>query len=317
MDIEVLSRSKYKNGKQPGDDVVLIEADKVIAVFDGSTDPTGVVYNGESSGRIAARAVARTVATLADSGKWEAADCQEIFQILSDRVRQISLDRDIAHPPSTTAAIAVDVGDHYRFLALGDTGIRINGEMTYQHHKVIDSVSMAARVTVYKILSEAIADQDLVELTTRRVIFDGLGEGLAKGHITPAQAEQVIAAAVSAVGLPRQSVRDFLNGGIRTQHLYANNGGPLGYAALNGKMVSGDGITDLLIPKREIGTVEIFSDGYVSIPMNGIRVADWEREFAHVEAVDFHKIGSFPAVKGSTSFDDCDDRTIVSVVFPH
>src|SRR4051812_45203931 len=101
MDIEVLSRSKYKNGKQPGDDVVLIEADKVIAVFDGSTDPTGVVYNGESSGRIAARAVARTVARLADSGELEAADCQEIFQILSDSVQQISLDRDIAHPPST------------------------------------------------------------------------------------------------------------------------------------------------------------------------------------------------------------------------
>jgi hypothetical protein len=57
-------------------------------------------------------------------------------------------------------------------------------------------------------------------------------------------------------------------------------------------------------------SLEIFSDGYLSLPA-GTDVADWEAEFDRVEAADFHKLADYPSVKGSTSTEFSDDRTVV------
>lgn len=67
------------------------------------------------------------------------------------------------------------------------------------------------------------------------------------------------------------------------------------------------------MPKAAANSFEIFTDGYVSIPADGVRVLDWEAEFARVEERDFHKTGAHPAVKGSTSTETCDDRTVISL----
>lgn len=317
MNIEAFSRSKYKTSRKPGDDVILIEPDSLLAVFDGATDPTGAFYDGESSGRIAARSAAQCTSRLAASGELAAASSREIFQALSDSVREVAIERKIAHPPSTTAAIVVNTGKYFRLLALGDTGIRINGEIVYQHHKLIDTVSTTARIAVHKILSERSDINDDVELATRSVIFDGLEAAVVTGRLTAADASKAIAAAVAAAATSPDVVVDFLKGGIRTQFHYANSGGALGYASINGKDIILDGTTDILLPKDQVKSIEIFSDGYVSIPADGIHVDDWEREFSRVEAADFHKTGTFPAVKGSTSFENCDDRTILCALPPH
>ncbi|MGG2474568.1 hypothetical protein ACNVD4_04305, partial [Rhizobium sp. BR5] len=62
MNIASFSQSKYKNAAKPGDDVALIIPGRVLAVFDGATDPTGASYGGLSSGRIAALAAVNAVA---------------------------------------------------------------------------------------------------------------------------------------------------------------------------------------------------------------------------------------------------------------
>lgn len=316
MNIEAFSRSKYKNSTKPGDDVILIEPDTLLAVFDGATDPTGAFYDGESSGRIAARSAAQATARLAASGKLASASSQEIFQVLSDSVRDAAIERHIAHPPSTTAAIVVSTRDHFRLLALGDTGIRINGEVIYQHHKLIDTVSTAARIAVHGILSDRMDNSDEAEMATRKVIFEGLDAAVETGRLTAEDASSAIAAAVSAAATSPEIAATFLKGGIRMQFHYANSTEALGYASINGKEIIVDGITDVLLPKAEVESIEIFSDGYVSIPATGIRVGDWEKEFERVEVVDFHKTGAFPAVKGSTSVESCDDRTILCAILP-
>jgi hypothetical protein len=89
----------------------------------------------------------------------------------------------------------------------------------------------------------------------------------------------------------------------------------LGFASLNGKDMIMDGIADFTLPKSDVQSLEIFSDGYLTQP-SGVRVADWEQEFARVEALDFHKTAAYPAVKGSTTREFCDDRTIVSIFRP-
>ncbi|KAB1115052.1 protein phosphatase 2C domain-containing protein [Neorhizobium galegae] len=316
MNIEAFSHSKYKNGAKPGDDIILIEPDTLLAVFDGATDPTGAFYKGESSGRIAARSAAQCTARLAASGKLVSASSREIFQALSDSVRDAAIECHIAHPPSTTAAIVVSAGDHFRLLALGDTGIRINGETIYQHHKVIDTISTAARIAVYGILSGRVDDSDEAEMATRKVIFDGLDAAVETGSLAAEEASIAIAAAVAAAETATEIAAKFLKGGIRTQFHYANSTQPLGYASINGNNIIGDGMTDVLLHKSDVASIEIFSDGYVSIPASGIKLGDWEKEFERVEAVDFHKTGAFPAVKGSTSVESCDDRTILSAMLP-
>ncbi len=316
MNIEAFSRSKYKSAAKPGDDVILIEPDSVLAVFDGATDPTGAFYDGESSGRIAARSAAQRTAQLALSGQLQTASSREIFQSLSDSVRNAAIERNIAHPPSTTAAIVVRSTEHYRLLALGDTGIRINGKTVYQHHKLIDTVSTAARIAVHGILSGKMGDADEAEMATRKVVFDGLDAAVESARLTGEEAATAIAAAVAAAKTPLDVAAKFLKGGIRTQFHYANSACDMGYASINGKDIITDGVTDILLPKDEVESIEIFSDGYVSIPADGIHASDWEREFERVEAIDFHKTGAFPAVKGSTSFESCDDRTIVCAIPP-
>ncbi|MCQ1571632.1 protein phosphatase 2C domain-containing protein [Neorhizobium galegae] len=316
MNIEAFSRSKYKNSSKPSDDVILIEPDMLLAVFDGATDPTGAFYDGESSGRIAARSAAQCTARLAARRTLASGSSREIFQALSDSVREAAIERSIAHPPSTTAAIVVSTGDQYRLLALGDTGIRINGEVIYQHHKLIDMVSTSARIAVHGILSRRMDNSDEAEMATRKVIFDGLDTAVETGRLTAADASAAIAAAVSAAGTSAEIATKFLKGGIRTQFHFANSTDALGYASINGKDIILEGITDVLLPKDEVKSIEIFSDGYVSIPTDGIHVSDWEKEFERVEVVDFHKTGAFPAVKGSTSFESCDDRTVLCAVLP-
>ncbi len=314
MNIEAFSRSKYKDMGKPGDDVIFIEPDGVLAVFDGATDPTGAFYNGESSGRIAARSAARRAAQLAASGMLLEAPGREIFQALSDSVRDAAIVHSIAHPPSTTAAIVAIAPDHYRLLALGDTGIRLNGKDIYQHHKLIDVVSTAARVAVHGFISRKIADPDIAEMTTRKVIFNGLDAAVSGGQITASEADDAIAAAVSAANVTRDVAGEFLGGGIKTQFHRANAEGPLGFASINGKGIILEGTTDLRIPREQVRSIEIFSDGYVSIPESGVEIADWEREFERAERVDFHKTSAFPAVKGSTSLESCDDRTVISAI---
>ena len=65
-------------------------------------------------------------------------------------------------------------------------------------------------------------------------------------------------------------------------------------------------------PRSAVQSIELFTDGYFSLPSE-IDLATWEAEFQRVEEVDLHKIESFPAIKGSTSSEFSDDRSVVIV----
>jgi hypothetical protein len=313
MNIEIFSHAKYKQSGRTGDDVLLVIPDRVLAVFDGATDPTGATYDGESAGRFAARAAARTIAELALCGKLAALPAGAVFQAMSDAVKAEAERRNAGHPPSTTAAVVYDAGGHYRFLLAGDTGVRINGTTVHQHHKLVDTVSTAARIAVFKRLASRIGSPDEAEMATRSVIFSGLQNAVTHGILSREEAEEAVTSAITAAGLQEapEVVREFLGGGLRVQPRFANRAGHvLGFASLNGSAVIPDGTMDFSLPKSDIQSIEIFSDGYLTQP-GGTRVADWEAEFARVENGDLHKTGAHPAVKGSTSKEFCDDRTVI------
>lgn len=315
MNIASFSQSKYKNAATPGDDVAIILPGRVTAVFDGATDPTGANYDGLSSGRIAALAAANAVAEMSIKGTLQGCEAATLFQTISDILRCEAKRINASHPPSTTLAIVADLGDSFRLLLAGDSGVRLNGTRVLQHSKLIDKVSTSARIHVFKQLFALLGEGDAAEAKTRATIFSGLHAAVKAGIMTMPEAENVVAAAAVTSGLQNDmdAVEDFLMGGIRAQPHYANRlGHVLGYASINGGQVAGEGLVDLTLAKDTITSLEIFSDGYLSLP-TGVDVSDWEAEFARVEAADFHKLDEFPSVKGSTSNEFSDDRTVVSM----
>jgi hypothetical protein len=99
------------------------------------------------------------------------------------------------------------------------------------------------------------------------------------------------------------------------QYGYCNRAGhSLGYAVLDGTHTKGPDVLSLSRPKSAVHSIELFTDGYMSCPA-GTTVRDWEDEFFRVEAQDFHKCGAFAGVKGSTSTQFSDDRSVLTVHF--
>lgn len=316
MNIELFSHSKYKFSGKAGDDTALIIPDLVYAVFDGATDPTGATYQGQSGGRIAARTAAATIAQLASQGALADMPLDDVLQAISDVVLAAARHYGATHPPSTTAAIALDMGEHIRIILAGDTGMRINGTDLYQHHKLIDAVSNSARIAVFKHLATKNQCRDAVEMETRSIIFNGLDWAVQGGSLSNELAQKIAADAARAVGHDNAAeITRFLAGGIRIQPGFANNGETiLGFSSLNGGKVLLDGTLDFTVEKATLKSLEIFSDGYLTQP-EGTTIADWETEFERVEKADFHKIDGYPSVKGSTTSEFCDDRTILSIAF--
>lgn len=314
MQIELFSRSKRRSSDKPGDDIALVLPGLVHAVLDGATDPTGREYDGESSGRLAARSAGQAlVRLLLDEGP--RVGIGRIGAALSHAVAQAAERVAAAHPPSTTLAAAIPCHGELRLVLIGDSGIRVNGERVLQNDKLIDDVSAAARIATRKRLATRIQDTDRLEATGRRISFGGLDAAVADGLLSRPEAEEIVAEAEARfaprLGAHADDLAQFLKGGIRVQPRFANTcSHPFGFASINATPPQGFGITDTLLSFAECRSLEIFSDGYFGLP-DGTHVADWEQRFDEIEAEDPHKTHAFPEVKGSSSTEFSDDRTVL------
>ncbi|GGL76843.1 hypothetical protein [Wenxinia marina] len=313
MRIEVLSVSKYRDGVRVGDDVPLVMPGAVFGVFDGATDPRGTVVDGVGAGRLAALTAAAAMAELAADPAARELPVQDILGRVTEALARRCAPLGLPIPPSTTLAVALDCGADWRFIGLGDTGIRINGDEVIRYEKPIDAVSTRARVAVFHQLATAQRDADEVESAARRAILLGLDLAVAEGVLGEDDARRIIASTVEQTGLQGAPdvVERFLRGGIKTQYVLGNDPrSPLGFDTLNGTApVRGD-FTDLRRPKDRVRSIEIFTDGYPDLPAD-VSAAAWEAAFDRAETEDPHKVGRFATVKGSTSSEFFDDRTVI------
>lgn len=314
MQIEVYSHPKARSGTQHGDDVALIYPGLGFAVLDGATDPGGARYNGQSGGRIAAEAAARMlVSVLTREGN--ALSINRIGDALSAGVAAAAKAVGaVMHPPSTTLAAAIETEGGFRLLVIGDSGIRINGDKLIRPEKPIDQISTKFRLAVRRVLAERVKDTDILEATCRTVITRGLDSAVENAVLTEQEAMQIIgyqmAFSTECAGA-EDDLRAFLRQGLASQPRFANDPGhPLGFASIIGTPPCGFGIVEDFLSFDDFMSLEIFSDGYFDLP-RGTRIADWEARFAEVERLDFAKAGAFPSVKGSTSREFSDDRTVI------
>ena len=219
---------------------------------------------------------------------------------------------DLAIPPSTTVAAVLDCGKSWRFLLLGDTAIRINGAEILCHNKLIDDVSTAARVRIFGLLRPRFQDDDTLEYAARRVIMLGLDTAISDGTLSDMTVRQLLEEVVATTALEDHAatVDRFLRGGIKTQFTFANGTGPLAFDTMNGTDIRLVDIIDETRPKAEVSSVEIFTDGYPVVPTE-VSPDAWEESHARAEQEDYHKIGAYPSVKGSTGTEFFDDRTVL------
>lgn len=313
---EVICIGKDKSGQQLPDDVWVLQAGRLYGVFDGATSPTGARIGGLSSGRFAAwqcAAAAQRYALATPQNAYAAADVlQAMSMALAAALRAEGSEPGNA---ATTAALALDSGEHWHFLLVGDSGVRINGREVVQVRKPVDDIYTAVRVALIRQAHASLAQAgvspgaqalDALEFKTRQEVFTGLEDASAALYAVTQQLQGTLAADALAM-LP-----DLLRLGIRGGQLPFMNrtDHSLGYAVLNGQTVQGPDLLMFSRPRAQVHCLEFFTDGYM-VPGAEASVASWEAAWQEVEVQDPHKTGAWPNIKSSTQGEHWDDRTLV------
>ncbi len=321
MKIESCSTPKCRDLSQPGDDILVVLPQCLYAVFDGATDTSGVVVQGESPGRLAARQAAMAMVRYASQTDHALGSAQDLMRAMNESIARglAAADAETVWA-GTTVAMVEDAGNSLRFMIVGDSGIRINGTELLRMHKDIDLIYTAGRVALLRQLQARGLIGDALEQQTRQLVFKGLAQ--ADPALLSAQDVAQLVAQAQAACAPRlqpdaiDQVPLLLLAGIAGgQYAHCNRvGHSLGYAVLDGTHTQGPDVLSLSRRKSEVHSIELFTDGYLSCP-SGTSVRDWEDEFFRVKAEDFHKCGTFAGVKGSTSTQFSDDRTVLTVHF--
>ena len=314
MKISSLEVSKYRNLLREGDDTVLL-LPELVGVFDGATSASSNTKK-VSPGKLASKVAASVVAKLQSLGTLSEMTLQEVCDEVHRAIVSESTEFDESVLPSTTMAVASLEESTVRLLLVGDSGIRINGQDLYQPHKKIDDVSTEARIAVFNLLKDSSSNSDELEYLCREIIFLGLDHAVAQRHLSAEDADAVIKISLSAgyTADEGQIAEEFLKGGIKTQHRFANATDlPFGYSALCKTKFAMIDALELRLDRKDVRTIEVFSDGYFSLPKSGVSICDWEREFSIIESQDFHKISEYRGVKGSTTGEFADDRSLVVV----
>lgn len=319
MLIESSSIPKFRDLSQSGDDVVALVPQRLYAVFDGATDTVGTLVDGDTPGRFAASAAARAMIGLTSGAQRGRSTPQEQLAAMNQAIASGLAAAGAAHARAgTTAAVVEDLGDTLRFLIVGDSGIRLNGQETFRFHKDVDLLYTAGRVAVFRRLQARGLSGDALEAATRQLVFKGLAQP-GQDLLDTADIDTILAVARAAcanrlqpdaVGLVDEMMLSGIAGG---QYRFCNlDGHSLGYGVLDGTQTRGPDVLSFERPKESVRTIELFTDGYLTCPQ-GTRVQDWEAEFRRVEQEDPAKAGTYPGVKGSSSQYFSDDRTVVTV----
>jgi hypothetical protein len=316
MHYEVFSASKSKTGARPSDDVTLFIPGVLAAVLDGATDPLGHKVDGKSSGRFAAESVAQACSKLFSDTRNTLLSANEIVDYLARDLSDRIAGQGFAGAPSTTLAMTLFQEDAVRLIVVGDSGIRVNQDQVFRHEKLIDEITTFARIAVFSILRSRIDDYDELEATSRSVAFLGIDRAMLQNVLTTTEVQAVFEAVQKEFAKHEiaTDIHDLLSKGIQSQHLFSNNSShPLGFSALNGSPLSMSDVVEMTFQRTDLRSIEIFSDGYAKLP-SSYKVSAWEKAHHEVEHSDYHKIAGYPSVKGSTTTEYFDDRSVISLL---
>ena len=328
MRIEAFSEGKNLDDPDANEDQFLVLPGRGYAVIDGVTDITGRVYEGMRTGRLASRVVQRAAADfltdpVAAERSPEALLERTSAALRAAYVRHGILDEARADPRrrfGATLTIAADLGRTFRFIVVGDSGLRLNGAERVVVDSGLDLVTATLRQEAYRLVEESGGNLEARRRVSRACTFHGIGAPhpdmlpwLDDGKRAALFERSRAHCRARFPGAPGADIERLLDQGISGQTRFQNNtASPFSYATLDGFDIPMPLVRVFDRPRESLATIELFTDGYFK-PGATPDVAAWEAAFAEVERVDPEKIDAYPSVKGTAGRMRTDDRTVVIV----
>jgi hypothetical protein len=332
--LEAFTRGKTFGQPETNEDSLVVMPGRGYAVIDGVTARNQTRYDGMLPGRFASSTVQRaTEAYLLVQGQKDQPALQfaggaHFVAHLTEAIRDAyaaqgvldAVTADWRQRAGCTVMAALQVGDRLEVVAVGDSGIRINGTELVQPLKSLDDVTSTLRREAWKYFEALGRSARECEAFAGSMSWQGT-RNQAPG--SPTAAADVVAdvearaLAACRAHLPNVPEDELL---LLIQHGIANGQGrfqnvtglALAYGGIDGFPVPDLHIVTRTYRMVDVETIELFSDGYFK-PGAGFGVASWEGAFAEVEAEDPHKIGTYPSTKGTTATALTDDRTYLGV----
>ncbi len=324
MRLEASSLSRDPLRAEANEDAFVVLPGRAYAVIDGVSDRTGMRYDGELSGRHAARLVAGTLERLLLGPP---PPVESIVPTLTAALNEAyrrhgtleAARADWGNRLCCTLALAMHDGARLHLVLVGDSGIRLNGREVLQMPKDIDRITASLRSHAWHRV--AASDPVLRDHLARQVTWRGVTQDSAPlaPHLDAADLAAIaeVAEAECAAALPhvpRGDVVHLLKHGIvGAQGDYQNNPESiLGYACLDGFTVPRTLMRITTVEARGVETLELFTDGYFRLGET-MGLAAWEAAHAVVEAEDPAKVARYRSTKGSIPSRWADDRTYIGV----
>jgi hypothetical protein len=332
--LEAFTLGKKIGHPEANEDSLVIMPDLGYAVIDGVTDRNGTRYGGMLSGRYASRTVRRALEKfILAQGQPTQPDLQfqggeHLVAYLGAAINQGYVDHGVLDAVTAdwklragcTVMAAFQLGDRLEVVAVGDSGIRINGDDVLQVLKPLDDVTAILRRETWRYFEAlgrpgAEADTCAGAMTWQGTRNQTAGTPTADPAVIDAIERRALDACRAHLpAVPEAELLKLIQNGIsHGQGDFQNVTEPvLGYGGLDGFAVPSRFVETRSYPLAEIETIELFSDGYFKLG-DGFGVAAWETGFAEVEAKDPHKIGRYMSTKGTTATMLTDDRSYLGV----
>jgi len=332
--LEAFSLGKKFGHPETNEDSLVVMPNLGYAVIDGVTDRNGTRYDGMLSGQFASRTVQRAIETFLLAQGREGLEDQQ-FQggehfvdylgkaihagyVANDALEAVEKDWKLRGGCTVMAALII--GDRLEVVAVGDSGIRINGHDTLQVLKPLDDVTAILRRETWRFFEAQgkpieECDRLAASMTWQGTRNQPVGSITADEAVIAAIEDRTLAACRQHLPhVPEAELLLLVQHGIsHGQGKFQNVTEPvLGYGGIDGFSVPSRFVETRSYALAEIETIELFSDGYFK-PGAGFGVASWEAAFQEVEAEDFHKIGRYMSTKGTTLTQLTDDRTYLGV----
>lgn len=332
--LEAFTLGKKFGHPETNEDSLVVMPNMGYAVIDGVTDRNGTRYGGMLSGQYASRTVQRAIEAfllaqgLPDKPELQFQGGEHFVDYLGKAIHAgyvahgalAAVEADWKLRGGCTVMAAMLIGDRLEVVAVGDSGIRINGNDTLQVLKPLDDVTAILRREAWHYFQALGHSDEECDRFSAAMTWQGTQNQTA-GSVTAAP--EVIATieqrALDAcrTHLPQVPEHELL---LLIQHGIAHGQGKfqnvtepvLGYGGIDGFAIPSRFVETRSYALAEIDTIELFSDGYFK-PGSEFGVASWEAAFAEVEAEDVHKIGRYMSTKGTTATQLTDDRSYLGV----
>lgn len=330
--LEAFSLGKKLGHPEANEDSLVVMPNLGYAVIDGVTDRNGTRYDGMLSGQFASRTVKRALELFLlaqgqpDQPELQFRGGQHLIDYLGRAIHRgyvannalPAVEADWKLRGGCTVMAALFIGDRLEVVAVGDSGIRVNGQDTLQVLKPLDDVTAILRREAWRHFQAQGKSPEDCDRLSAALTWQGTrnqpADGIPAADIATIEARALDACRTHLPGVPAQELEMLVHHGIaHGQGHFQNVTEPtLGYGGIDGFAVPGRFVETRSYALADVETIELFSDGYFKLG-SGFGVASWEAAFAEVEAEDLHKIGRYMSTKGTTPNQLTDDRTYLGV----